>query len=86
MGSQVIVSVKFVGTWEYVVSQSNQTLECNVKFNADGSFEYKVVFNGELNCLYTGTYRLSDLKEYDLIVTDTEPPYEIDVGNAKFVY
>ena len=33
-----------------------------------------------------GTYRLSDLKEYDLIVTDTEPPYEIDVGNAKFVY
>lgn len=33
-----------------------------------------------------GTYRLSDLKEYDLIVTDTAPPYEIDVGNAKFVY
>ena len=33
-----------------------------------------------------GTYRLSDLKEYDLIVTDTEPPYEIEVGNAKFVY
>ena len=33
-----------------------------------------------------GTYRLSNLKEYDLIVTDTEPPYEIDVGNAKFVY
>ena len=33
-----------------------------------------------------GTYRLSDLKEYDLIATDREPPYEIDVGNAKFVY
>ena len=33
-----------------------------------------------------GTYRLSALKEYDLIVTDTLPPYEIDVGNAKFIY
>ena len=33
-----------------------------------------------------GTYRLSDLRDYDLIATDTQPPYEIEVGNAKFVY
>ena len=33
-----------------------------------------------------GTYRLSHLSEYDLIATDTLPPYDIDVGNAKFVY
>ena len=33
-----------------------------------------------------GTYRVSNLNEYDLVATDTAPPYEIDVGNAKFVY
>ena len=33
-----------------------------------------------------GTYRLSDLREYDLIAVDCAPPYEIEVGNAKFVY
>ena len=33
-----------------------------------------------------GTYRLSDLKEYDLIAVDCAPPYEVEVGNAKFVY
>ena len=32
-----------------------------------------------------GTYRLSALKEYDLIVADTPPSYELDVGNAKFI-
>ena len=34
----------------------------------------------------SGTYRLSSLREYDLIATDAPPPYELDVGNAKFVF
>ena len=33
-----------------------------------------------------GTYRLSALAEYDLIATDSPPPYELEVGGAKFVY
>ena len=33
-----------------------------------------------------GTYRVSELKEYDVVATDTLPPYEIDVGEAKFVH
>ena len=32
-----------------------------------------------------GTYRLSALKDYDLIVTDAPPSYELELGNAKFV-
>ena len=34
----------------------------------------------------SGTYRLSALSEYDLVVTDTAPPYELEVGNTKLVY
>ena len=60
MGSQVIVSVKFVGTWKYSVSQEGQSLTCSVTFNADGSFEYKTVYNNVINSFYIGTYRLSD--------------------------
>lgn len=59
-GSQVIVSVKFVGTWEYSVSQEGQTLVCSVTFNADGSFEYKVIHNEIVKSTYTGAYRLSN--------------------------
>ena len=33
-----------------------------------------------------GTYRLSALSEYDLIVTDALPAYKLEVGNAKLVY
>lgn len=33
-----------------------------------------------------GTYRLSSLRDYDLIVTDAPPNETLDVGNAKFVY
>ncbi|MBQ7831889.1 MAG: DeoR/GlpR transcriptional regulator [Clostridia bacterium] len=33
-----------------------------------------------------GTYRLSSLSEYDLIVTDVEPPMSLEVGDAKLVY
>jgi len=84
MGSQVIVSVKFVGTWEYVVSQGDQTLECNVTFNADGSFEYKVVFNDEVNCLYTGTYRLSDDSITVLSVETTLSIPLPDIGDFNF--
>lgn len=33
-----------------------------------------------------GTYRLSSLREYDLIVTDCPPNEKPDVGEAKFVF
>ena len=34
---------------------------CQVDFfNADGSFEYKVIYNNVINSAYAGTYRLSD--------------------------
>ena len=33
-----------------------------------------------------GTYRLSALSDYDLVVTDTIPPEGIDVGGAKLIY
>ena len=33
-----------------------------------------------------GTYRLSALSDYDLVVTDTLPPEGLDVGGAKLVY
>lgn len=33
-----------------------------------------------------GTYRLASLSEYDLIVIDAPPPYELEVGGAKLVY
>ena len=33
-----------------------------------------------------GTYRLSALSDYDLVVTDTIPPEGIDVGDAKLIY
>ena len=33
-----------------------------------------------------GMYRLSSLKDYDLIVTDAPPPEPLDVGNAKLIY
>ncbi len=32
------------------------------------------------------TYRLSALSDYDLVVTDSPPPYELSLGNAKFIY
>ncbi len=32
-----------------------------------------------------GTYRLSSLSDYDVIVTDCPPPRELKVGNAKFI-
>ena len=33
-----------------------------------------------------GTYRLSSLWEYDLIAVDVEPPYPLEIGEAKLVY
>lgn len=33
-----------------------------------------------------GTYRLSALSDYDLVVTDTQPPEGTDVGSAKIIY
>jgi len=33
-----------------------------------------------------GTYRLSVLKDYDLIVTDSPPPEPLDVGEAKLIF
>ena len=33
-----------------------------------------------------GTYRLAALSDYDLVVTDTLPPENLDVGNAKLIY
>lgn len=33
-----------------------------------------------------GTYRLSALRDYDLISTDSPPPRDLDVGNAKLVF
>ena len=33
-----------------------------------------------------GTYRLSALSDYDLVVTDTLPPDGLDVGGAKLIY
>ena len=33
-----------------------------------------------------GTYRLSALKDYDLIVTDAPPPEPLDVGEAKLIF
>ncbi len=33
-----------------------------------------------------GTYRLSALSDYDLVVTDTIPPENIDLGGAKLIY
>ncbi len=33
-----------------------------------------------------GTYRLADLSEYDVIVTDCPPPRNLEVGSAKFIY
>ncbi len=33
-----------------------------------------------------GTYRLSSLSDYDLIITDAPPPAELNVGNAQLIY
>ncbi len=33
-----------------------------------------------------GTYRLASLSEYDLVVVDSPPPYDLEIGNAKLVY
>ncbi len=33
-----------------------------------------------------GTYRLSNLSDYDVIVADCAPPRELHVGKAKFIY
>ena len=33
-----------------------------------------------------GTYKLAALSDYDLVVTDTLPPENLDVGNAKLIY
>lgn len=33
-----------------------------------------------------GTYRLSSLSDYNVVVTDTTPPANLEVGNAKLVY
>jgi DeoR/GlpR family transcriptional regulator of sugar metabolism len=33
-----------------------------------------------------GTYRVCALSDYDLVVVDSKPPYELEVGNAKLVY
>ena len=33
-----------------------------------------------------GTYRLSALSDYDLVVTDSLPPEGLDVGSAKLIY
>ncbi len=33
-----------------------------------------------------GTYKLTSLSKYDLIVCDAAPPHEVEIGNAKFIY
>ena len=33
-----------------------------------------------------GTYRLASLSDYDLVVTDTAPPANADLGGAKIIY
>lgn len=33
-----------------------------------------------------GTYKLAPLSEYDVIVCDTAPPREVEIGSAKFIY
>jgi DeoR family glycerol-3-phosphate regulon repressor len=33
-----------------------------------------------------GTYRLAALSDYDLVVTDTAPPENADLGGVKIIY
>ena len=80
MGSQITVSIKFVGTWKYSISQDGQTLECNVTFNPEGSFEYNVILNDEDNCQYTGTYRLSN---DNIMVISVETQMNIPLPNVN---
>jgi DeoR/GlpR family transcriptional regulator of sugar metabolism len=33
-----------------------------------------------------GTYKLNDLKDYDVVVTDAPPPEELNDGSIRFIY
>lgn len=68
LGSQVITSVKFVGTWKYFMVEDGYKISCYVTFNSDGTFEYEVMENDAASCIYFGEYRLSNDKIIPLSV------------------
>ena len=47
---------------------------------------YRVLLIDHTKFSAHGTYRLSALSDYNVVVTDTTPPEELNVGNAKLVY
>jgi len=47
---------------------------------------YRVLLIDHTKFSAHGTYRLSALSDYNVVVTDTTPPEGLQVGNAKLVY
>ena len=47
---------------------------------------YRILLIDHTKFSAQGTYRLSSLSEYNVVITDTTPPEKLDVGNAKLVY
>ncbi len=57
-----------------------------IKHTALSRCRKKVLLLDHTKFSSSGTYRLSRLDDYDLIVTDEKPPYPIELTNAKLVY
>lgn len=71
--------ILFTGAWLTELSDETQNLQCFVKFNANGTFEYKVVYNGEISCSYQGKYRLDG---NSIVVIYSEPTLNVPYLNG----
>lgn len=77
-------SVQFVGAWGSSVVNEGNTLAIEVVFNKDGSFKYTVTYNGEVNCEFTGIYRI-DGTEIVVISVSSESDGIANVSDFEFV-
>ena len=52
--------VKFTGNWQMTRSSGEDSIDLTVDFQDSGAFTYKLTYNGEVICAYSGEYRLDN--------------------------
>ena len=65
--------ISMIGEWYASDTVDNESISCNLTINANGTFDYSIIYNDELNCQYRGKYRLI---ENSVVVIFSEPRIE----------
>lgn len=79
VGKKDEADVQLIGLWELQAHIEAESFSCEVQFYANGSFTYQVKYNGVLNCLYSGLYRISGNR---IVVISSETEMNIPLLNG----